>query len=168
MKKILISVLFIGAFGSYALYNYYSAKNATAAAPVTTTTAAASATVSGSSSASAGASAPPTSDTSSAAATRTTTGEYKDGTYTGTVANAFYGNIQVAAVISGGQLTAVNVLQYPNDRGESVQINDQALPILKAEAIKAQSATVDAVSSASQTSEAFSQSLSSALTQAQV
>ncbi|MDB5194988.1 MAG: FMN-binding protein [Parcubacteria group bacterium] len=94
------------------------------------------------------------------------TGQYKDGTYTGSVADAYYGNLQVAAVVSGGKLTKVNVLQYPNDRGESVQINQQALPVLIREAIAAQSAHVNGVSGASDTSPAFVQSLGVALASA--
>jgi uncharacterized protein with FMN-binding domain len=97
----------------------------------------------------------------------TTTGQYKDGTYTGSVADAYYGTIQVAAVISGGKLTNVNILQYPNDRGTSVEINQQALPILVREAIAAQSSHVNGVSGASDTSPAFDQSLASALAKAQ-
>jgi uncharacterized protein with FMN-binding domain len=91
------------------------------------------------------------------------TGRYKNGTYTGVVADAYYGNIQVAAVISGGHLSDVQILDYPRDRNTSVRINTNALPILKTEAIKAQSAKVNAVSGASETSRAFVESLSSAL-----
>jgi uncharacterized protein with FMN-binding domain len=94
-------------------------------------------------------------------------GQYTDGTYTGTAANAYYGNIQVAATISGGKLTNVTFLQYPNDRSTSRFINQQAMPQLKAEAIQAQSANVDGVSGASDSSGAFKESLASALSQAQ-
>jgi uncharacterized protein with FMN-binding domain len=93
-------------------------------------------------------------------------GQYKNGSYTGPVVDVFYGNIQVAATISGGQLTAVNFLQYPNDRGNSQRINSQAMPMLKTEAIQAQSANVDIVSSATLTSQAFITSLGQALSQA--
>lgn len=91
---------------------------------------------------------------------------YKDGEYTGQAADAFYGTIQVKAIISGGKITDVQFLQYPNDRGESVQISQQAMPKLTAEAIQSQSANVDVVSGATQDSEAFQQSLASALSQA--
>jgi uncharacterized protein with FMN-binding domain len=94
------------------------------------------------------------------------TGKYKDGTYTGSVADAFYGNIQVKVVISGGQITDVIFLQYPNDRNTSIEINSQAMPILKQEAISAQSAQVSGVSGATATSQAFIESLGSALSQA--
>ncbi len=93
-------------------------------------------------------------------------GQYRDGTYTGSVADAFYGNMQVQAVISGGRLTAVNILQYPNDNGTSRSINSQAIPILQSEALQAQSANIDMVSGASASSPAFQQSLQSALSQA--
>ena len=93
-------------------------------------------------------------------------GQYRDGTYTGSVADAFYGNMQVQAVISGGRLTAVNILQYPNDNGTSRSINSQAIPILQSEALQAQSANIDMVSGASASSPAFQQSLQSALAQA--
>jgi uncharacterized protein with FMN-binding domain len=90
-------------------------------------------------------------------------GQYKDGSYKGSSANAYYGRVQVAAVIKGGQIVSVNVLQYPNDRRTSRYINSQALPALQQEVIQAQSATVDTVSGATLTSEAYMQSLGQAL-----
>jgi uncharacterized protein with FMN-binding domain len=91
---------------------------------------------------------------------------YRDGSYTGSVANAYYGYVQVKAIISGGALTALQILQYPNDRSTSRFINGQALPALEQEAIRAQTANVDTVSGASDTSGAFRQSLGAALVQA--
>ena len=91
---------------------------------------------------------------------------YTDGTYTGSVADAYYGNVQVQVTIQSGSITAVDFLQYPSDRSTSRYINGQATPILAQEAIKAQSASVNGVSGASDTSQAFVQSLSSALAQA--
>jgi uncharacterized protein with FMN-binding domain len=93
-------------------------------------------------------------------------GQYKNGTYTGSVQDAFYGNIQVQAVISNGKITAVNFLQYPNDNRTSQNVNSQADPILAQEAIQAQSANVNIVSGASQSSQAFQASLADALAQA--
>lgn len=94
------------------------------------------------------------------------TGQYRDGTYTGTVADAYYGSVQVKASVSGGRITDVSFLQYPDTHSESVYINQQAMPYLKQEAIKAQNANVDIVSGATFTSQAFIQSLTSALSQA--
>lgn len=93
-------------------------------------------------------------------------GLYADGSYTGSVADAYYGNIQVQAIISGGKITDVIFLQYPSDRSTSRYINGQAMPYLKQEAIAAQSASVDVVSGATDSSLAFQQSLGSALAQA--
>lgn len=91
---------------------------------------------------------------------------YRDGNYTGTAADALYGYIQVEAVVSGGQLADVKFLQYPNDRRTSIEINSEAMPLLKQQAIKTQNAQVDGVSGATDTSQAFIESLNSALRQA--
>jgi uncharacterized protein with FMN-binding domain len=93
-------------------------------------------------------------------------GQYKDGTYTGSVADAFYGPLQVQVTVSGGKISNVQFLQAPSDHSESIQINQQADPMLAQEAIQAQSAQVDVVSGATQTSQAFVQSMQSALSQA--
>lgn len=93
-------------------------------------------------------------------------GQYVDGTYTGTPANAYYGMVKVQATIQNGKLTAVTFLQYPNDRRTSQYINSQAMPLLQREAIQAQSAKVSGVSGASDTSAAFRESLGNALAQA--
>ena len=93
--------------------------------------------------------------------------KYKDGVYTGSSENAFYGTIQVEATINKNKITDVKFLQYPHDNGESVDVNSQAMPLLKQEAIQKQSANVDSISGATQTSIAFNQSLTTALTKAQ-
>jgi len=93
-------------------------------------------------------------------------GQYRNGTYTGSSVDVFYGYVQVQAVIKSGQIADVRFLQYPNDRGTSRQINSQAMPLLTQEAIQVQSANVDGVSGASATSQGFVQSLSDALSQA--
>jgi len=150
MKKILLSGFVVLTFIGYALQQRYGDNSTviiTPNAPTATTPA-------------------PTVAQGSAAPPPTTTGVYKDGTYTGSVADAFYGNVQVSAIISGGKISDVQFLQYPNDRRQSIQINTQAMPLLKQEAIQAQSANVNGVSGASQTSGAFVQSLQSALSQA--
>ena len=91
---------------------------------------------------------------------------YKNGSYTGSIEDAYYGNIQVQAVISGGKITDVVFLQFPNDNRTSQYINSQADPMLKQEAIQVQSAQVDIVSGASASSQAFQASLANALSQA--
>jgi len=64
------------------------------------------------------------------------------------------------------RLTAVSVPTYPNHTNRSVYINRTALPILKAEALRAQSANVNMVSGATDSSDAFAQSLQSAILKA--
>lgn len=93
-------------------------------------------------------------------------GQYTDGTYTGNAADAYYGLVQVEAVVQGGKLTDVKFLQYPNDRSTSKQISARAMPLLTEEAITVQSANVDIVSGATEISQAFQSSLSSALVKA--
>jgi uncharacterized protein with FMN-binding domain len=91
---------------------------------------------------------------------------YADGTFTGSVADAYYGNIQVQTTIQNGKIVDVQFLQYPSDRSTSRRINSIADPQLASEAISLQSANVDIVSGATDSSLAFRQSLGSALTQA--
>lgn len=93
--------------------------------------------------------------------------KFKDGQYIGISADAYYGNVQVKAIIQNGKITDVQFLDHPQDRQTSVDINDYAMPYLISEAIQAQSANVDTVSGASETSGAFRESLSSALAEAQ-
>lgn len=96
----------------------------------------------------------------------TTTGIYKDGTYIGTRADAYYGFIEVQAIVKNGRLSDVQFLDHPSDQRESIQINSQAMPALRSEAIAAQSANVAIVSRATDSSLAFRQSLAAALAQA--
>jgi len=105
--------------------------------------------------------------TTSSSGTSSSSSKYKDGTFTGSVADAYYGSVQVSATISGGKITAVQFLQYPDTHSTSIEINSQAMPYLQQEAIQAQSANVSIVTGATLTSQAFVQSLTTALSQAQ-
>jgi len=96
------------------------------------------------------------------------TGKFRNGTYVGSVADAFYGNVQVKVTVSGGKISDVQFLDYPQDRNTSRMINSQAIPYLISEAISVQSANVDIISGATDTSMAFQQSLSDALSQATI
>src|ERR1039458_641934 len=87
------------------------------------------------------------------------TSSYKDGTFTGNAANAYYGNVQVAVTISAGKITNVKVLQYPDTHSTSVMINQQAMPYLQQEVVKSQISNVQLISGATFSSEAFIQSL---------
>ncbi len=96
----------------------------------------------------------------------TSGGGYADGAYTGPVVDAYYGLIQIQAIVQGGKLIGIKVLQYPNDRRTSIYINRQALPMLRDEVVQAQSANVDIISGATLTSRAFIRSIGGALKQA--
>ena len=89
-----------------------------------------------------------------------------DGTYTGSSVSTRYGNVQVSVTVSGGKITDVTALQLTNAEGRSVQISNQAAPILRSEVIAAQSANVANVSGATFTSDAYLTSVQSALDQA--
>ena len=65
------------------------------------------------------------------------------------------------------KITAVNAPVYPDHTDRSVFINQQALPMLEQESLAAQfTGSINMISGASDTSDAFSQSLQSALTRA--
>jgi uncharacterized protein with FMN-binding domain len=145
MKKFILSFFVIGCFALYAIY-YGSGGTLIYVTTPTATTLVKNKT---------------TTDTKNNA-------KFKDGEYTGNSVDAYYGYIQVKAVITGGRLTDVVFLDYPQDRGHSIQINNYAMPILKSEAIRAQSSNVNAVSGATDSSGAFNQSLASALAQARI
>lgn len=192
MKKYLTSFVFLVLFAGYAALQYLNNSSAAYSAPVaittsaptpqSTTTVASSQSVpsptmngSGSSSGATEVTQQPTQTTTAQAPAQPTPapapvstpqGQYIDGTYTGSPENAFYGMVQVQVTVSGGKIANVQFLSYPNDRSTSLFINQQATPILAQEAIQAQSANVNGVSGASDTSAAFVQSLSSALVQA--
>ncbi|MBI3397073.1 FMN-binding protein [Candidatus Woesebacteria bacterium] len=98
--------------------------------------------------------------------TKQSNGLYKNGIYAGDIVDAYYGNVQIKTTISGGRITDVVFLEYPKDRNTSIEINTQAIPYLKQEAIQVQNSQVDIVSGATSTSIAFRQSLGSALQKA--
>jgi uncharacterized protein with FMN-binding domain len=94
------------------------------------------------------------------------TARYNDGEFIGKSADTIWGEVQVKALIHDGAIKDVQFLQYPSHRRRSALISGWALPILRSEAIRAQSAQVDMVSQASITADGFKQSLASALRQA--
>jgi uncharacterized protein with FMN-binding domain len=154
MKKFTVAVLIIGTFILYSLLYHSNA----VALPPTGSTASSSSTSSSPTQV-----VQPTTSASGASGS----GSYKDGSYIGSVADATWGNVQIKAVIQHGKITSVQFLQYPNDRNRSIMINSYADPQLSNEAIQAQSANVDIVTGATDSSQAFIQSLSNALSQAQ-
>ncbi len=74
-----------------------------------------------------------------------------------------YGPVQVEVTLQGRKLVDLAALQLPSDRRFSRQISDYVGPILRQEALKAQSANIDIISGATFTSEAYVRSLQAAL-----
>ena len=84
-------------------------------------------------------------------------------TVDGDVEQTPFGPIQVQLTYTGTHITAVTELQSPNDRGRSIEINQQAGPILEQEVLSSQSAKIDTVSGATYTSDGYAQSVQSAI-----
>jgi uncharacterized protein with FMN-binding domain len=87
-------------------------------------------------------------------------------TITGAVESTMYGPMQVKVTLTGTRITNVAVVQETNDGQESQQIDSFSIPKLTAETLAAQSARIDTVSGATQTSTGYIGSLQSALDQA--
>jgi len=94
-------------------------------------------------------SAPPSSTSDSANATVTTQGTPEWSTY---------GTVQVQVTFTGSRMAAITLLQAP-DGGRALT----ALPKLQEAAIKAQSADIDTVTGATETSESYKTSLQAAI-----
>ena len=88
------------------------------------------------------------------------------GTYAGQVVQTEFGPVQVQVTIKDGRMTDVTALQLPSDHRRSAEISQYVAPMLRSEALQAQSAQIDLVSGATYTSMAYAQSLQSALDQA--
>jgi uncharacterized protein with FMN-binding domain len=151
MKKLVLSMVVIVAFALYSVYIRSTKTEKASTVPITTPLIL---------------STPSSSQVNVTDTSIVHTGKYKDGMYTGKSVDVFYGFIQVKAVVQNGQLTDVQMLRQPDDRGESIEINSVAMPILQKEAIQAQTTKIDIVSGATDSSQGFIQSLDSALSQA--
>lgn len=174
MKRFILSTFVMASFGFYVVWQNMNNSSNTASMPVVVVN---TPTITKKNPAPKPTTVTPTPTTNNPKPTPTPTpviippkpsGIYKDGTYVGISADAYYGYIQVKAIIANGKLVDVIFLDHPQDRRTSIQINNYAMPILKSEAIKAQSASVNTVSGATDSSGAFRESLASALAQAKV
>lgn len=87
------------------------------------------------------------------------------GTIDGPVVSTRFGDVQVEVKLSGGRIADIVALVLPNDRERSALISQYAEPMLRSEALQAQSAQIDIVSGATYTSEGYAQSLQGALDQ---
>ena len=90
----------------------------------------------------------------------------KDGDYLSDIEQYEWGDLQVKISVHGGQITGVQMVQYPDHRAESLQISQMASPLLGSEVIKTQQSQVDVVSSATDTSYVFRDAIASAIVKA--
>ena len=89
-----------------------------------------------------------------------------DHSYTGQDVFYRYGDIEVAVTLSGSRIVTVTVPQDDASSPYSQTVNSAAVPVLVKEAVDAQGVNFDVVSGATFTSDAFAQSLQSALDKA--
>ena len=92
-------------------------------------------------------------------------GSSTTGTYTGPVVETPYGPVQVAVAEEGGKIVDVKALQLPTEHALSQEISEHVAPMLRSEALQAQSAEINVVSGATFTSEGYASSLQAALRQ---
>ena len=85
---------------------------------------------------------------------------------TGPTSSTPYGPVQVRITVSGTHISDIQALQTPSDASYSRQVAAYAVPILRQEALSAQSARIDAVSGATWTSQGYAESLQGALDRA--
>ncbi|SEF35807.1 Uncharacterized protein, contains FMN-binding domain [Amycolatopsis pretoriensis] len=97
---------------------------------------------------------------SSAAPPASSTPDSANATVTtqGTPESSSYGTVQVQVTFTGSRMVAVTLLQAPDD-GRALT----ALPRLQEEAMKAQSADIDTITGATETSESYKTSLQAAI-----
>lgn len=85
------------------------------------------------------------------------------GTATGELIQHQYGDVQVQVTLRNGRLTDVETVAIDGVDGHSQQIDSQAEPLLRAEALQARSGSIDTISGATYTSQAYIGSLQSAI-----
>jgi uncharacterized protein with FMN-binding domain len=87
-----------------------------------------------------------------------------NGTFTGPSVFVNYGNVQVKITVANGRITDAVAVVAPSGRND--RWTNMAVPILKAQTLKAQSADIQGASGASYTSYGWYTSLQGALAQA--
>jgi uncharacterized protein with FMN-binding domain len=75
-----------------------------------------------------------------------------------------YGQLSVKVTASGSRIVDVSVVNLQTAESYSQQLAQQVIPMLRGEVISAQSAQINGISGATYTSQAYAQSLQSALT----
>ena len=84
-------------------------------------------------------------------------------TVDGSVVGTRFGSVQVEVTLDGAKIVDITTLQLPSGDRRTNQISSYAAPILRTEALQAQSSNIDGISGATYTSDAYTQSLQAAL-----
>jgi uncharacterized protein with FMN-binding domain len=110
--------------------------------------------------------------TAGSAGSGSTAGNPAGGSSSGTTQTAVgqdvvtqYGDVQLKVTVKGGKIQSIDFVALNANDGRSQQIDQYAAPLLNQQAIAASSANIQGVSGATYTSEAYKQSLQSALDQ---
>ena len=133
-----------------------TSKATTAAKPVAPTNAGATKTPASGNSAASNSATP-----TAAATTAPATTAAINGTFTGPSVNVNYGNVQVKITVVNGRITDAVAVKAPT--GKNDRYTNMAVPTLKAQTLKAQSANIQGVSGASYTSYGWFTSLQGAI-----
>ena len=103
--------------------------------------------------------------TASAAATHAKAKPIKPKTYKGPIVEMRWGPVQATIVVKGKKIADVKIATSPENRRSQI-IDEQAVPLLREETLQAQSAEIDEISGATMTSDAYLESLQTALVKA--
>jgi uncharacterized protein with FMN-binding domain len=141
-----------------------SASSSSSASAAATTKASAAVTKSSKPVASKKATATAAATTDATTAPATTAPAAINGTFTGPSVFVNYGNVQVKITVVDGRITDAVAVKAPTGRND--RYTNMAVPILKAQTLKAQSANIQGASGASYTSYGWHTSLQGALAQA--
>ncbi len=151
--------------GASATASASASSSSSSTSAVATTKATASATKSAKpTKTSAGATAAPATQAPATTAPTTASKTSINGTFTGPSINVNYGNVQVKITVVNGRITDAVAVVAPS--GKNYRWTNMAVPILKAQTLKAQSANIQGVSGASYTSYGWYTSVRGALAQA--
>lgn len=90
----------------------------------------------------------------------------EDGDYISSRHQFMWGDLRIKIFVRGGSITGVQALQFPDHRSQSLYLSGLALPKLESEVIRKQTAQVDTVSSATDTSIVFQDAVADAITRA--
>lgn len=92
--------------------------------------------------------------------------ESQEKRYQGIRVTNSYGDVQVSITLRDGEIIDLDAVVDSDGDSYSEMLNEDALPVLKEQALAAQSAEIDGVTGATYTSESYKESLQSAIDQA--